>query len=315
MQFLNVNRPEILNDSSYPNYREKMIHSGGHEIVLSIYDAYPQDPYILFMPGSMTHPLFYDPFLSSLAASRFNVVGIHFLSHGKSPRDKKDFTFNDMIRNARDAISYIYSKYNRKPIVLGTSQGALISLVTAARDTNIKAVFLHNAIFTDLKESASITRFPGWITRFYNFYPFLINLLAYISPKHTIPVTTYLDLDRVFNDETHKHIFMKDPLGLTSYPISFISSVLNADLSGISNGNINCPIVLIAAKGDPLFTFDYTKKIYQRIKAPQKEMMIFDINNHLLFNECPDLILEPLVKKMQEYSLAKTTANKKEVQT
>ncbi len=108
---------------------------------------------------------------------------------------------------------------------------------------------------------------------------------------------------------------MKDPLGLTSYPISFISSLFNADLSGISNGNINCPVVLIAAKGDPLFTFDYTTKVYKRIKAPRKEMMTFDLKNHLLFNECVDLILEPLVKKIREYTAQGVAASKKEVQT
>ena len=315
MSFLNINRPEILNDSSYPNYREKMIHSGGHEIVLSIYDAYPQDPYILFLPGTMTHPLFYDPFLSSLAASRFNVVGIHFLSHGKSPRDKKDFTFDDMIQNTRDAISYIYSKYNQKPIVLGTSQGGILSLAVAAQDTEIQAVFAHNAVLTDLKESISITRFPRWIYKFHKIYPILVNLLAHVSPAHQISVTTYLDPGPVFKDETIKHIFMKDPLGLTSYPISFLSSLINADLSGISNGNINCPVVLIAAKGDPLFTFDYTKKVYQLIKAPGKEILTFDLKNHLLFNECIDLILEPLVKKIREYTAQGVAANKNEVQT
>lgn len=309
---MNINRQEIFNESSYPNYREKMIRSGGNEIVLSLYDAYPQDPYILFLPGTMTHPLFYDPFLSSLAASRFNVVGIHFLSHGKSPRDKKDFTFKDMIRNTRDAISYIFSKYNRKPILLGTSQGGILSLAVAAEEPEILAVFAHTALLTDLKESIYVTRFPRWLSGFYKVYPAFVKLIAHLSPTRQVPIKSYLDMEKVFqNHKTKKH-FMNDPLGLTSYPLSFISSLINADTSGISNGNISCPVVIIAARDDPLFPFDYTKLVYKHIKAPKKDLLIVEENRHLLFNECVENVIGPLTEKMREFSVSKTQSTHRE---
>ena len=39
----------------------------------------------------------------------------------------------------------------------------------------------------------------------------------------------------------------------------------------------------------------YTRRVFDRIVAPAKELLMFDVDRHLLFNECIELATDPLV--------------------
>lgn len=48
----------MLNQVQRPDvYREAVIESGGGQIVLSIWEATKGAPVVVFLPGTMTHPL------------------------------------------------------------------------------------------------------------------------------------------------------------------------------------------------------------------------------------------------------------------
>jgi len=81
-------------------YHEVTIPSTDTRIVLSVYPAAPGAPVVVFVPGTMTHPLFYDEFLTRLSAEGINVVGVHPLSHGKSPRERD--VYLDLVRHLID---------------------------------------------------------------------------------------------------------------------------------------------------------------------------------------------------------------------
>lgn len=49
--------------------------------------------------------------------------------------------------------------------------------------------------------------------------------------------------------------------------------------------------MVVAGRGDPLFSLEYTEQVYARIAAPAKELVVFDTDHHLLFNECVPLVL------------------------
>jgi hypothetical protein len=61
-------------------------------------------------------------------------------------------------------------------------------------------------------------------------------------------------------------------------------------------------VVVIAATGDALFPFGYTRRVCEHIVALHKEMLVFDLDRHLIFNECVDEVLPRLVEKLGEYS-------------
>jgi hypothetical protein len=76
-------------------------------------------------------------------------------------------------------------------------------------------------------------------------------------------------------------------------------------MSLLYSGAIQCPVV-IASTGDKLFSFDYTRRMYERIVAPRMEMFVFAPDRHLIFNECVDEVLPRLVDKLREYSGGRT---------
>lgn len=292
----------LMNVSGHRKYREVLIPSAGTKIVLSVYPARKKDPCVVFIPGTMTHPLFYDDFLTPLAAYGFNVVGIHLLSHGKSPREKTLFTLDDMLTNVQDAITWCIENLNAKVLLMGSSQGGILSIAAAARDSRIKAVFPHNILLPELPDSIVITRYPAALKPLTPCFQKLFKFAAYVMPRLPIPITAYLDLDRISSSREIMDLFYSDPIGRTTYPLAFMSSLFTADLSRIGDGSIQCPVVVIAARGDRLFPYDYTRQVYERIAAPHKEMLLFDEPYHLIFQECIDRIIDPIVEKLKTYA-------------
>lgn len=299
---MRTNEQMLLNQSGYMNYRELMISSAGIRIVLSLYDAGKGRPCIVFLPGTMTHPLMYDDFLALLAENGFTVAGVHFLSHGKSPREKQLYSFQDMLQNVNDAIAYCRDNINTEIILMGSSQGGILSMAAACSDDRLKAVFAHNILLPDLPSSICVTNFPHFLKPLSRLVKSMMKLAALVVPARQIPVTSYLDFHRISRSDEVKEFFYTDPIGLTSYPLYFLSSLFNADLSRIKDGSIKCPVVVIASKRDTLFPFSYCTEVFDLIVAPHKEMLTFDEPYHLIFNECPERVIGPIIDKLRQYA-------------
>jgi alpha-beta hydrolase superfamily lysophospholipase len=150
-----VQRPDI--------YEEALIESQGVPIALSIWKGNPDAPCIAFLPGTMVHPLFYEELLDGLARAHFNVVGVHFQGHGKSPRVDQLFSFNDLVQNGRDAISYARERFKGPILVLESSQGGMVAMALAGSDERIAAVFAHNILDPQMADALRITSFPSWM--------------------------------------------------------------------------------------------------------------------------------------------------------
>jgi pimeloyl-ACP methyl ester carboxylesterase len=290
-----------LNLSGYPAYRETLIESAGTRIALSLYDAGEGKPCVIFIPGTMTHPLFYDEFLTLLAEAGFNVCGVHPLSHGKSPREKRLFTFSDLLQNVRDAVGYCRDKISDSVLLSGSSQGGILCLAAAAGDSRVKAAFPHNVLLPSLEGSIAITRFPPFLGRLQQPLVSLMGIAARLAPGLQLPPDFYLDFNRVSRSPELQAGFFSDPLNLASYPLVFLHSLFSADLTGVSDGSIKCPVVVIASTGDPLFPYGYCLEVFDRIKAPHKEMLVFDEPYHLILNECVERVIGGVVDKLNEF--------------
>lgn len=279
------------------SYREEYIKSGKGDIVLSIWDTGKDNPCIVFLPATMSYPAFWDDFLTRLSECGINVIGIHFVGHGKSGREIKTYSFGDLLQNVYDVITFTEKNFNNRIGVLGTSQGGILAVAAAGEDKRIKAVFSHNVMLPQLKESICITIFPKWS------YPIISGLMgigAKLIPNLQLPVQFYLDLDKVFLSDEWRRKYFNDQLNLRKYSIYFLNSLFKADLSKVTDGSIKCPVVIFASKGDRLFTFEYTQKVFELIKAESKEIVSFDLNTHLIFNESLDVVFEPVTQKIKE---------------
>lgn len=279
-------------------YKETTILSNAVPIVLSIWNTDKNKPTIVFLPGTMSHPLMYKEFLDGISKCGFNIIGIHYLSHGKSPKIRTTYTIDDLLCNVYDTTTYGIKHFNSNISIMGSSQGGILAAMAAGRDTRIRAVFPHNIMLTKLKETMSLTKFPACTHRFMRTIQLGFRIGGFLLPNYKVYADAYLDFDRVFHSERAKKDCLSDPLLLPYYPLKFVASLFNADLSCLENGSIQCPIILIVAKGDPLFSFDYTKKVFDLINAPKKEMFVLNLNRHMIFNEdTADTIkaLEPIL--------------------
>jgi hypothetical protein len=178
----------------------------------------------------------------------------------------------------------------------------VIATALAARDRRIKAVFAHNVLDPSMPESMRITRFPSWLQPYHKTISGGMKVTASVLPRLEIPVGFYLDDRRVFGEGWTREQFYCDPLALGSYPLYFLASLFCADMSFLTSGEIGCSVVIIASTGDKLFPFDYVQEIYERIVAPDKEMLVFELDRHLIFNECVKEVLPSVAEKLEEYS-------------
>ena len=282
-------------------YQEVTIFSNAVPITLSIWQAEKSSPTIVFLPGTMSHPLMYENFLSGLCEQGFNIIGIHYLSHGKSPKIKVNYTMDDLLCNVYDATTYGIEKLGDRIAIMGSSQGGILAAMAAGRDARIKAVFPHNIMLTTLKETMSLTKYPAWTHRFMGVIQWAFRMGGRLFPNYKVPGDAYLDFDKVFHSEQAKKECLSDPLLLPYYPLRFIASLFNADLSCLENGSIHCPVALITAKGDPLFSFDYTKKVFDLIQAPQKELIVLNLYRHMIFNEDTANTIKELEPTLHKY--------------
>ncbi|MCX6006211.1 MAG: hypothetical protein NTZ34_03000 [Chloroflexi bacterium] len=62
------------------------------------------------------------------------------------------------------------------------------------------------------------------------------------------------------------------------------------------------PFVAIVSKGEPLFSLDYVSLVFDKIKAPSKEILVFNLPCHLIFNEYVNEVLDPIADKIREYA-------------
>jgi alpha-beta hydrolase superfamily lysophospholipase len=294
---------KILNNSGYANYREALIDSAGTQIALSIYEAKKSDPCVVFLPGTMTHPLLYDEFLSGIAARGFNVVGVHLVSHGKSPRKKKLYTIDDMLQNTHDAVTFCIERFNKTVGVLGSSQGGLLAVLAAGLDHRIRATFAQNIILPSLPQTLSVTNFPGWLGSIYGPVRLVMRVGFTLLPRIQMPVGYYLDMDRITTDMEIQRMVFTDPIGLTCYPFHFMKSLFFADTSRITDGSIACPVVVIASAGDKLFSKEYQALAYEKIVAVKKEILWLDEDCHLIMVEDESVrrVTGPIAEKMAEY--------------
>lgn len=291
-----VQRPE--------HYRERLIDSAGTRIALSIWESHDtKAPVVLFLPGTMTHPLFYEEFLNALHQEALTVVGVHLAGHGKSPRlrRRRDLTWELLVRNAVDAADWVACAYPDAPrLVLGSSQGGVLALAVAARAEGLAGAYAHNVLDPALPTSVSITRVPRrFQPRLEGAYPTLrraTGLLTRLVPTLPVPFGAYLEMKRVSSDPAVEHFFYTDPLGLRSYPLQLLAGMLAADLPGPAR----CPVTVIAATGDPLFSLDYTRSVFDRIDAPAKELLLVESTEHLVFNTAIDQVLPALVPHLKE---------------
>jgi len=155
-------------------------------------------------------------------------------------------------------------------------------------------------ILAELPDTLLVSRFPRFLRRVYPQAQGVFKFLARVFPSLELPLGFYLDRSRISADPALWDAVANDPLCLKTYPLYFLASLFTTRFPGLTDGGIKCPLYVISDSGDRLFTEDYTRKVFERIKAPKKELVVFDFNDHMLMVSHPSEVSERLAGKMRE---------------
>ncbi|MDR1069809.1 MAG: lysophospholipase [Gracilibacteraceae bacterium] len=280
-------------------YSEYNITSGGARIVLSVWEPSAPETAVVFVPATMVHPLYYEPLLRGFAERGFAVVGLHPVGHGKSPRGVKRYTLRDIVQNGRDAVTFALERFRLPVIAMGSSQGGIVAAALAAEDERIAAAFPHNVMLSELPESIAVSRFPRWLSRVYRPAQGALKLFAKLLPDLELPLDFYLDRARIGTEPEVWEPFERDPLCLKRYSLHFLASLFTTRFPGLADGSVRCPLYLVADSGDRLFTPEYTQKVFERLRAPYKEIVTFHTGGHMLMVTHPCEVCDTLSAKMR----------------
>ena len=275
-------------------YSEHEIESTRTHIVLSVWEPTNPEAVIVFTPATMVHPLMYQPLLSGFAQRGIAVVGVHPIGHGKSSRNIKRYTIKDIVQNGRDAITFALQRYSLSVIVMGASQGGLVTAAIAAEDERVAAAFPNNVILQELPDSAGLSHFPKWMWRMHRPIKGMFKFWAKLLPDLKIPVGFYLSYRRVCPKRSFWEMALKDSICLRSYSLHFLCSLFTTQFPGLTDGSMRCPLYYVADSGDGLFTPPYVEKVFERLQAPHKEMITFNLNDHMFMVNHPQEACEKL---------------------
>ncbi len=268
----------------FPHARLVRIPSQGTHIALTVLENNPHAVTVLFYAGTMASPSMYTILLHELYRLGCNVVGIHTISHGESPRDKKLFTLNDLVQSGKDAHAWARKHFSGPIVVSGHSQGGILALAHALNapsqgELQVDAIFPIGLLLPHKDDAISTTRFSS-LHRHKSTFLSTLRFFERLFPFFPVPFFIYLEIQRIIKN-AYKPFAPRNNTRST-YPLRFISSLFHADFSQAEiSGHIHCPVILLTAKNDALFPLPLMEKTLHSIQAPHKKCIVIDGGGHL----------------------------------
>lgn len=229
---------------------------------------------LLFYPGTMACPWQYEIFLEALHRQGLGTAALHFTGHGVMPHCT-GFTFDTLLQNALDAEAWLRSQGVRRLAACGHSQGAILTLAHAAWSSALAAALPIAGCYPQQSDAILLTRFARWQAQRPRLQSF-IDAAAHRLPRLPVPLWAYLSLPRIlaggrgFRQRTARQRW--------SYPLVFLRSLFAAQVPE----QARCPVHMLAAANDALFTPDIIRHAYELLQAPRKSLFWLPGGGHLM---------------------------------
>lgn len=287
-------------------YRELLLPSGGMPMALSVWTPTEVERVVVFVPGTGVHPLFYEEFLDALCSAGSAVVAVHLRGHGKSPRGGPVLRWRHLVGNVVDASSWASSQWGAPVLLVGSSQGSLLAVLAATSRAPVAGVLAHNLFDPGTADAARLTRFGSApsIARHAKHARAVVGAAARVAPTLPIPVKAYLDVGRVFGTAWTQELFESDPLARRSYPLRFLADLVSVDTRPLYDGSLHVPVVVVTARGDPLFSVADVYAVASRLQAPTVDVVVLDSDCHLVLNEDLDCALPAVLDALARLTAA-----------
>lgn len=256
--------------------------SDGLQIHIDVFEHAPDAPTLIFIPGTALYGLCYGELLHQISIQGgYNVIAMDPRGHGRSEGTRGDYTINEIMRDAQAVIGYAIERFNDRVAVMGSSQGGIVAFYLAAKDERINTVICQ--CFADLtsEDTLQLARHP----RVFKYLKLLLAKAGNVLPNPQIPITSYIDLDKIpvryFG--TAKAFMDMDPLALKTISLRALQSLAHTEMAKPVE-QITIPVAVMQGTADSIFPITYTQKIYDRLNCV-KDFIQFPGKSHALLHE------------------------------
>ncbi|HWB62250.1 MAG TPA: alpha/beta fold hydrolase [Chitinophagales bacterium] len=262
-------------------FKSDWVISDGLKIHVDIYEYDPYAPTIVFIPGTAIYSLCYGDLLYELGQTGYNVVGFDPRGHGQSEGVRGDYTITEIMKDAENVITYAINRFNSKVSLMGSSQGGIVALYMAAKDERLNSVICQNFADLTAEETLQLARHP----RLFKYLKLLIKRAGGIIPNAQIPITAYIDLDKIpvkyFGSA--KNFMESDPLALKSVALRALQSLADTALPKPIE-QIKVPVMVLQGTADSIFPVSYTQGIFDKLTC-KKKFSLFPGKSHAVLHE------------------------------
>lgn len=290
----------IADTIGYPRVHEYFktdtVISDGLKLHVDVYEYDPYAPTIVFIPGTAIYGLCYGELLYKLGQSGYNIVAFDPRGHGQSEGVRGDYTISEIMQDAQNVITYAINRFNDKVSLMGSSQGGIVAFYVAAKDERLNSVICQN--FADLAspDTLQIARHP----RLFKYLKVLISKAGDILPSAQIPITSYIDLEKIpvkyFGSV--KNFMESDPLCLKSVSLRALQSLAHTEMAKPIE-QIKVPVMVLQGTADSIFPVAYTQKIFDKITT-RKKLALFPNRSHAVLHEDIDGVIPEITLWLQE---------------
>ena len=269
---------------------------------LYLYPSSPEDPTVVFIPGTSVYAMLYGEFMYKLSQQGFNVLGYDCRGHGLSGGKRGSYTLKSLVEDTMEVVTYAIERFNQKVAVSGSSQGGILAFYTAAADPRLKSAICHNILAPDEPDNARLTRNPAVYSKITSLLPYTKSLIerVQILGEMRIPVTAYLNLkaesSKYFTDLYE--FFRSDPLIVRYISLNALISLATTELARPVEG-IETPIMVIHSGLDNIFPEDYIRRVFERLTCKKKLLYLPD-TPHLVMTDYVDKIMEGVISWLNE---------------
>lgn len=277
-------------------FESDTVISDGIKIHVDVFEYDKHAPTIVFIPGTAIYGLCYGELLYKLGQHGYNIVSLDPRGHGRSEGLRGDYTISEIMSDASHVITYAINRFNSKVNLMGSSQGGIVAFYMAAKDERLNSVICQN--FADLtsEDTLQLARHP----RLFKYMKGMIAKYGHKLPNIQIPVTSYIDLDKIpvkyFGSA--KNFMESDPLALKTISLRALKSLADTAMARPVE-EITVPVMVLQGTADSIFPVSYTQKIFDRIRS-RKKFVQFPGKSHAVLHEDIDGVVPAITNWLQE---------------
>lgn len=277
-------------------FKSDTVISDGLKLHVDVFEYDKQAPTIVFIPGTAIYGLCYGEILYKLAQTGYNIVSLDPRGHGQSEGPRGDYTIEEIMTDAQNAITYAIERFNNKVSLMGSSQGGIVAFYLAAKDERLNSVICQN--FADLtsEDTLQLARHP----RLFKYIKGMMVKYGHHLPNLQIPVSSYIDMEKIpVNYFGNAKAFMdSDPLCLKTISLRALQSLAHTEMPKPVE-QITVPVMVLQGTADSIFPVSYTQKIYDRINT-LKKFSLFPDKSHAILHEDTDEVLPAITDWLKQ---------------